>query len=256
MTGTTNVSPPAGTTTIDSDLKIEVEILALAALRRIASDIARRIEGLIRDKNPRPLIVIIREDHLDDITKSRALSIQLRYLDGAINAAKSALSKITGQTSTITESHDTNLEEPVTPFVSSTTAVVQAVTNLLAFFRADTEYKGRTIPLDETALHPAIGGQLLALGIEAALPNGVSLVEEDPIHRQIGSVLKARADLASIESYGRQKGASRCRHTSGRLADRDHRQARWRVPTAEIVDGGQTRCVVRRGEFEPTRSDG
>ena len=72
MTGTTNVSPPAGTTTIDSDLKIEVEILALAALRRIASDIARRIEGLIRDKNPRPLIVIIREDHLDDIT-NRAL---------------------------------------------------------------------------------------------------------------------------------------------------------------------------------------
>lgn len=90
MPSTNNVSPPAGSTTIDSDLKIEVEILALAALRHIASDIAQRIGAL----NARRPIVIVREDHLDDINKSRAILIQLKGLEDAINAAKERIPKI------------------------------------------------------------------------------------------------------------------------------------------------------------------
>lgn len=200
MPSTNNVSPPAGSTTIDSDLKIEVEILALAALRHIASDIAQRIGAL----NARRPIVIVREDHLDDINKSRAILIQLKGLEDAINAAKERIPKIPSREvaaeKVTADSTRTSPIDLLAPFVSSATAAVQSIANLLAFFRADTEYKGRTVSIDEAALHQAIGGQLLALKVEATLPNGVALGTEAPIHQRLESVLRARAELVGLQA--------------------------------------------------------
>jgi hypothetical protein len=203
MTTTTNVSPPAGTTTIDSDLKIEVEILALAALRRIASDIARRIEGLIKDQNPRPGIVIIRDDHFEDLAKSRVLSAELKYLEDTINALPTTA---TAEVATNKNATDTTKERSayLLPFISATDTV-QAIANLLALFKVDTEYKGRTVSLDETALHPAIGGQLLALGIEAAQANGLSLRVKDPILDQLKKIIELRAKMVLPEYAGDKK---------------------------------------------------
>ncbi|MER8512125.1 hypothetical protein NKH47_04120 [Mesorhizobium sp. M1060] len=157
-TGATPPEVPSGATTIDDNVKIEVDILALGALREIAEQIATEIS----ERAEKPNLVIIGGDELilavraysGFRTRALGLKAELKSLLAAVKPTTKAKPGL----------------ESMTAGLDDASLAVQGLTTLLSFFKAETAYFGRSVELKETALYPALAGQLIARKIPVSAP--------------------------------------------------------------------------------------
>ena len=157
-TGATPPEVPAGGTTIDDNVKIEVDILALGALRKIAGEIAAEISELAE----KPDLVIIGGDELTLAvraysgfrTRAMALKAELNSLLAAVKPTMEATPSL----------------ESITAGLGSAALAVQGLTTLLSFFKAEAAFFGRSVELKETAFYPSLAGQLIAKNIPVSAP--------------------------------------------------------------------------------------
>ncbi|CAN7217534.1 hypothetical protein [Mesorhizobium sp. LjNodule214] len=138
----------AGDTTIDGEMKLEVIILAVSAARKIAGEIASRVKARMGEA---PMIVLVGDETLAArLAEWRALAMRISVLHEAMES--------------LVQTEDRQ-EGVGLPFLDEASEALKAVAKLLSFFKADTEYLGRTFDLDNTTLYPAVVGKLIAEGV-------------------------------------------------------------------------------------------
>ncbi|MES0133604.1 hypothetical protein NKJ88_01380 [Mesorhizobium sp. M0016] len=179
---------PAGGTAIDENVKIEVDILALGALRKIAGQIASEISGLAE----KPSLLIIGGDEL--ILAARVYSgfsarvIELRAeLISLLKQVKPPTEAVPGL-------------ESITAGLDSASLAVQSLTTLLSFFKAETAYFGRSVELKESALYPALAGQLIARNIPVSVP-GYFPMSIGGAGAPVSTVMALLDDLRSLRNH-------------------------------------------------------
>ena len=156
-------SLPEDKTELDSEVKLEVEILALAALERIAADIARRLKARVKEADAR-IILVSRED-LAPIPQYQALQAGL---DALLKEAEALLEPAPQEAALETTAALTAVQD-----------ALSGVAGILAFFRAETSFIGRSVTMDPAALQSALAGALAAQGFDVVLPEFIPLVANE-----------------------------------------------------------------------------
>ncbi|MGO7359990.1 hypothetical protein ACCS66_35535 [Rhizobium ruizarguesonis] len=167
----TKVVPATGTTTINEEVNIEVVMLAVASVREIAVDIAGRVKRRIGSE-PK-LVLLCDEAWLGKVADWRAFSTRMSVLEEAMESLP-ALRQKSGSA----------LEGIFVPMLGGTSAGIEAVANLLSFFKADTSYYGRSVAIESSTLYPALAGQLIENEIASVAIGGAPMLTGPADHRQ------------------------------------------------------------------------
>lgn len=149
------VQPPAGETTIDQTLELEVVLLAVSAVREVADGIARRVKSCMGGE--KGLVLLGDENLLGRLADWRMLTVRMNALETAMNRLLT---------------HD---EAPVTETFAAASAGVEALAQLLSYFKADTTYHGRAVALDNSTLYPALAGHLIKADVGRVMIDGTPL---------------------------------------------------------------------------------
>jgi hypothetical protein len=179
-------SLPVDKTELDSEVKLEVEILALAALERIAADIARRLKEQVQPNGAR--IILGSTEHLAAIPHYRALRAGLDALmaeaDGFLQPAPQELTLET------------------TAALTTLQTALSGLAGILAFFRAETSFIGRAVMLDPAALRAALAGALAAQKFDVILPEFIPLLASQAREKLLGDLAHLRALRAQLGTAG------------------------------------------------------
>lgn len=145
--------PLEGATTVDDNMKFEVEALSHVAVGALASQIAVRIKEMIRPNAP-VRIIFLNEGLAHALEFHQSFLAQLGILKssflGAAQAAEQGLKPLPKKGQKPSKA----FRAPSGSGAASITAVgaVSAAVNLLALFRQDTNYYGRKVEISEPAL--------------------------------------------------------------------------------------------------------
>ncbi|MGO8371114.1 hypothetical protein ACC808_22060 [Rhizobium ruizarguesonis] len=167
----TKVVPPTGETTINEKMDIEVVMLAVAAVREIAFDIADRVKHRISGEPG--LVLLGDETWLAKIADWRAFSIRMSVVEEAMESLP-VLHQQSGPA----------LEGVFIPMLAGASAGIEAVANLLSFFKADTTYDGRSVAIDSSTLYPAIACRLIENDIKSVVIRCAPMLTGPADHRQ------------------------------------------------------------------------
>jgi hypothetical protein len=210
---------------IEGNLKIEVYILTLDALRQIASEIARRVAGLGKTADGRNRRVVLGGESL--ISALRAY-LGFRARAGQLKAEINSILR-------------PSLElESLTSGLDAATAVAQSLANLLSFFKAETTYTSQSVDLDEKALYPALAGQLISRGVSVSIPEYFPIMPNErdasaeSVMATLGDLRQLREKLSALppadaEKLGSPVPTSRC-----------FCRPRYWVPAAVIAHGNMS----------------
>jgi hypothetical protein len=167
---------------LDSEVKLEVEILALAALERIAADIARRLKAQMQPNSAR--IVLGSTEHLAAIPYYRALRAGL----DALMAEADSFLRPAPQELTL---------EAAAALTTLQTAL-SGLAGILAFFRAETSFIGRAVTLDPAALRAALAGALAVEEFEVILTEFIPLLASQAREKLLEDLARLRALRAQL----------------------------------------------------------
>ncbi|MGI6245759.1 MAG: hypothetical protein ACOYJQ_08325 [Pseudochelatococcus sp.] len=194
------VTPPAGKTEIDDKITLEAGILAIAAARRIADEIAVRA-GKAIGREP-ALVILGNETLAARIADWRAVSARIGVLE---EAGESLLSSERGLVR--------SLESRKLAGLAGVSAGVEALAHFLSFFKADIAYEGRDIPISEADLYPVIAGGLVRAGIDRVILGGAPVSGGPVAHRWdlVGRVelllgLRSRLQPLDVDAAGQAEG--------------------------------------------------
>ncbi len=159
--GAAPAGAPTGTVQIDDTLSIEVDIITLAALREIAGKVALSLRPPDQQK-ARP-VIIGGEKVVTALRAYRGFAASAAQLQSELTAL---LKQAGGR------SPQESAAEAMAPkaMLDTLAATLASLDKVLAFFRADTEYKGRKVDLKDTALYPALAGALISHHIPTYVP--------------------------------------------------------------------------------------
>ena len=181
---------PTGATEIDPGLDFEVVILALSAVREIAAEIALRVSHWAGEDGPATLVILADEGFAARLFEWQALAIRMGVLE-------TAMEKLLRDRKPATA----GLEGLLAP-IAGASAAMEAVAQLLAYFKADTEYSGRDVALDDSVLFPAIAGQLIEEGIQVVFGShasfGIDNAQSTGLIARLERLLLLRAELVGF----------------------------------------------------------
>jgi hypothetical protein len=151
-----------GTTTVDENLRFEVDALAHVSASKIARSIAQRVKDAVRPSaDKRALLIFLNDGLIQALEFYRTFFVQVRLLirsfDGALEAAADGLKPLAAAPKipiVAGVEKEPMLKIAVAPAaaIASVTGVVSAGLNLLALFRRDVAYHGRAVEISEPAL--------------------------------------------------------------------------------------------------------
>jgi hypothetical protein len=175
--GVTAASKPErlqGLTTIDDKVFLECEMLAYASIEIIAGKIAAEMEAVTRPATdigpvtvaetraiatgPR-LVILVDDELLAALRLFASLKLQLSLFEKGFG----------GVAATPTETPRMAFAAPALA-LAGVTAAVEGVVDLLGLFRQDTQFSGRAVSIQETALYLELAHALRAKSFEVRYP--------------------------------------------------------------------------------------
>lgn len=150
------VKPLEGTTTLDDNVQIEANIMAIRAMSGIAKQISAEIKT--ENKNLKKIIIYNQQD-ANSLLAYKVFMAQLAFLalqyqqelEGQIEMPKGVVGKeMRGLSTTLTP----------TLALGMGTGAVKSVIDLVSLFRTDTDIKGKDITIDESALVAELANEL------------------------------------------------------------------------------------------------
>lgn len=175
------------TTTVDDNHSLEVEILALGAVRDVCRDITARIVKVIE---PKRQIILAGDGALLAAAGYRELIIHLDLLIDEGRKAQSSASAM-----------------PPTPPAVETEAFAAAITggltslvSILDFFRVETTITGRKITVDESALIAAFAGALIEADFDVVGPERLPVIAGAGKHELIRKLHELKAIHADLKA--------------------------------------------------------
>jgi len=165
---------PVDGITIDASMKIEVTMLTLGALQRVAAEIAARVAKKASGKS----VIIGSDGAIAALRAYQGFRRRLELLNTGLEdvlAAKSAA-------------------ESLRVGIDTATVTVQALANLLSFFKADTRYSGRDVELNQKVLYQTLAGRLIARKVDVSLPECFP----DPAANEAASLMAQLGELREL----------------------------------------------------------
>lgn len=153
-------------TDIDENMSVEIEILALAAMRRMAAEAAQRIVEAVEPGSQRRVLIA-----------GEALFSDLGLLDPVAGRLDGLVAALTPEQPSAVTDGATSTGRTIAPsslgvgwLAENGGELVSLTSQVMQLLRLSSAYSARNVALDDRALHPALAGQLRARGCEVMLP--------------------------------------------------------------------------------------
>ncbi len=185
MTNDAEIKKVEDKTEIDDNHSLEVEVLALEAVRDICENIAGRIDDKVKQKRK---IVLASDGALLAAAGYRELII---HLDLLIDEGRKVLS---------TESTTSRAAAEPESLAATITGGLTSLVGILEFFRAETTIKDREITIDDSALIAALAGALIEKNFDVIRPERLPAIAGEGKHGLIQRLHELKTISADLKA--------------------------------------------------------
>lgn len=187
--------PLDGVTSIDDKVFIECEILVYGALSKIAAQVATEAIGADSSTEaPKPTVVLLDDTLVSALQLYSSLQLQLALFEKGFNGVVPAAPP-----------PQKSFRLAIAPAlaITSLTGAVSGVLDLLALFRQDVQFSGRTTTIKETALYLELAREIVKRGGKVLYPKLLSFqaaenvqFSQSSLSQLFDDVFKARQSAA------------------------------------------------------------
>lgn len=226
--GASRVKALEGSTSIDDKVFLECEILAHAAIARIADEVAEEVMEAVK-KNPsqpgaHPTLFFLDDSLAPSLHLFSSLQLQLALIEKSFHAVAPGVCEGVRKAAAL------SMRASTAPVLSTVTGVMEGAFDLLGLFRQDTQLTGRTVTIQETALLLGLARALRAKDCEVIYPKLLTFqadrdiqMSQDQLSKLFDAVFRARQEAADRLRPALQKLADLERAILG--GEREHAEA-------------------------------